>query len=126
MSSVAASDRVAIDRGSTYDGPVDEKRYRQLAHETLRRVEALFDEVDVDEADAESSGDVITIRFRDGSRCVVNTQSAVHQIWLAGGGRGYHFAWDDARGAWMDDRGEGEELFAVLRRITEQTIGVRL
>jgi CyaY protein len=105
---------------------MDEKSYRALAYETLSKVVDLFDEVDVEDADVETSGDVVTIRYRDGSRCVVNTQSPVQQIWLAGAGRGWHFAWDESRAAWMDDRGEGDELFAMLRKITKDTVGISL
>ncbi len=104
---------------------MDDKRYREIAFRTLREVEAMFDDVDAEDADIDGAGDVLTIRFRDASRCVVNTQSPVHQIWLAGGGRGWHFSWDDEKAVWLDDRGEGDELFEVLRRIARDS-GVEL
>jgi len=105
---------------------MDEKRYRELADAALRDILDLFDEVDVDDADAESSGDVITVRYRDGSRLVVNTQSPAKQMWLAGAGRGWHFSWDEAKKAWLHDKGTGDELFAILRKITKDTVGVDL
>lgn len=105
---------------------IDDKRYHQLADAALREILDLFDEVDVDDADAESAGNVITIRYRDGSRCVVNTQSAARQVWLAGSGHGWHFSWDEAAGAWLHDKGTGDELFAVLRKITKDCSGVDL
>jgi CyaY protein len=105
---------------------MDDKRYREVAFRTLREVESLFDEVDVEDADIDGGGDVLTIRFKDASRCVVNTQSPVHQIWLAGAGRGWHFSWDEAEEKWMDDRGGGDELFAVLRRIAKDAAGIEL
>jgi CyaY protein len=103
---------------------MDDKRYRELADTALREILDLFDEVDVDDADAESSGDVVTVRYRDGSRLVVNTQSPAKQMWLAGAGRGWHFSWDEERGGWLHDKGTGDELFAVLRQITKDTVGV--
>lgn len=105
---------------------MDEKSYRTIAHDTLGRVMSLFDDVDVDDADIDTSGDVITIRYRSGSRCVINTQSAVQQIWLAGAGRGWHFSWDETQKAWMDDRGAGDELFAILKKITQDEANLTL
>ena len=105
---------------------MDDRRYRELADAALRGVLDLFDEVDVEDADAESTGDVVNIRYRDGSRSVVNTQSATQQMWLAGGGRGWHFSWDEERGVWLHDKGTGDELFAVLRQITKDAAGVDL
>lgn len=105
---------------------MDDKRYQELADEALREILDLFDDVDVDDADAETTGNVVTIRYRDRSRCVVNTQSAAHQMWLAGAGRGWHFSWDDDAGAWKHDKGTGDELFAVLRKITKDASGIDL
>lgn len=102
---------------------LEEPRYRELAREALHRVESAFDEVDLEDADVESSGDVVNITFRGGSRCVVNTQGPTRQLWLAGAGRGWHFSWDEDSGRWLDDRGAGEELFAVLTRISRDAIG---
>ena len=50
----------------------------------------------------------------------------MQQIWLAGAGRGWRFSWDEGRGAGMDDRGDGDELFALLKKITMDTIGLAL
>jgi CyaY protein len=102
---------------------LEEKRYRELAADTLRKVLDLFEEVDVDDADAEPSGDVITITYGNGSKCVVNTQSATCQMWLAGAGRGWHFDYDEERGQWLDAKGSGDELFAILRDITNRAAG---
>jgi CyaY protein len=105
---------------------MDDKRYRELADAALRDILDLFDDVDVDDADAESAGDVINVRYRDGSRLVVNTQSPAKQIWLAGAGKGWHFSYDESASAWMHDKGTGDELFAVLKKITKDTVGVDL
>lgn len=96
---------------------MDESRYLDLAHGTFRRLLDAFDAIDVDEADAESAGDVITITWKDGSRCVVNTQRPVRQVWLAGGARAWHFDWDEASGSWLDDKGSGAELCATIEAI---------
>lgn len=69
---------------------MDENRYLDLAHQTFRRILDAFDGVDVEEADVETAGDVITITWRSGAKCVINTQRPVRQIWLAGGDRAWH------------------------------------
>lgn len=104
---------------------MDEGRYLDLAHDTMRRVLDLFDEIDADEADAESAGDVITVTFRDGSRIVLNTQRPARQLWLAGGDRAWHFSWDQARESWIDDKGSGDELVSTLRALCARA-GVEL
>ncbi|MCS6797872.1 MAG: iron donor protein CyaY [Myxococcota bacterium] len=105
---------------------MDESRYRELAADALRRVVDVFDDLDPDVADVDTSADVVTITLRGGAagKIVVNTQGAVRQIWLAGRGRGWHFAYDEASGRWLDDRGTGEELFTVLRGLVRDAIGV--
>ena len=103
---------------------MDEQRFRHLADLTFRRILDGFEAIDADDADVETAGNTIHITFRDGSRCVVNTQSAVAQIWLAGGGSGWHFSYDEAAGKWLHDKGTGDELFATLTQLTTKTIGI--
>lgn len=93
---------------------MDENRYLELAHETFRRIVDAFDDIDWKEADVETSGDVITITWSDRSRCIVNTQRPVRQIWLAGGDRAWHFDWDEGSKRWLDDKGSGAELVATI------------
>ena len=103
---------------------MDEQRFRLLADEAFRRILDGFDAIDADDADLETSGNTIHITFRNGARCVVNTQSAVHQIWLAGGQSGWHFSYIEEAQAWVHDKGTGDELFATLARLTESAIGI--
>lgn len=105
---------------------MDDARFRLLADETFRRILDAFDEIDVDDADVETAGGVINITFRGGSRCVINTQAAAHQIWLAGAKSGWHFSYDQEAEAWVHDKGTGDELFAVLKRLTRDTTGLEL
>ncbi len=102
---------------------MDEQRFSHLADATFKRILDGFDAIDADDADVETAGNTINITFRDGSRCVVNTQSAVCQIWLAGGQSGWHFDYDEPSRSWLHDKGTGDELFAVLTRLSEAAIG---
>lgn len=103
---------------------MDEQRFRKLADDTFRRIIDGFDAIDADDADVDTAGNTVHIAFRDGSKCVINTQSAVSQIWLAGAQSGWHFSYDDAAGKWLHDKGSGDELFSTIARITKQAIGV--
>jgi len=103
---------------------MDEQRFRKLADETFKQILDGFDAIDADDADIETAGNTIHIAFRGGARCVINTQSAVSQIWLAGGQSGWHFSWDEATSAWMHDKGTGDELFATLTRLSRAAIGI--
>lgn len=103
---------------------MDEQRFRQLADETFKRILDGFDAIDADDADVDTAGNTINITYKNGTRCVVNTQGAVRQIWLAGGQSGWHFSYDDAAQKWLHDKGTGDELFDVLTRLTRQALGV--
>jgi len=103
---------------------IDEKRYLELADRTLSRVLRAFDEVDTDDADLDVAGDVISVRFRDGSRAVLNTQRPTRQLWLAGGARAWHFDWHEPSGTWLDEKGTGTELFAMLAELTKRGAGI--
>ena len=101
---------------------MDERRYLELAEKALARIVSAFDEIELDAADVDSSGDVVTITFglaakAAGRRVVVNTQRPARQIWLAGGDRAWHFSYDEASARWMDDRATGAELFATVRAV---------
>src|SRR4051812_46905451 len=102
---------------------MDDQRFRQLADDTFRQILDGFDDIDADDADIETAGNTLNITFRNGKRCVVNTQSSVHQIWLAGGQSGWHFDYDAARGKWLHDKGTGDELFDIIRRLTHVSTG---
>jgi CyaY protein len=99
---------------------LEESRYLDLAHGAFRRIMDAFDHIDIDDADIESAGDVLTITWKDGSRCVVNTQRPVRQIWLAGGDRAWHFGFDPATRSFHDDKGSGATLEGTIESIARQ------
>ena len=106
---------------------LDEPTYLRLADEAFARIETGFEDVDPDVVDCERAGDVLTLTFANGKRCVVNTQRPVRQMWLAANARAWHFGWDEGSRRWLDDKGTGDELFAVLARVVrDQAPGVTL
>lgn len=105
---------------------MDESRYQHLADEALRKLESMLDDVDAEDVDLERAGDVLTLTFRDGKKAVVNTQRPTRQIWLAANARAWHFGFDEASGRWLDDKGQGVELFARIAEIVKEQSGIAI
>jgi CyaY protein len=103
---------------------MDEPRYQLLADDTLKKLESMLEDVDADDVDVERSGDVLTLTFRDGKKCVVNTQRPTRQMWLAANARAWHFGWDEANSRWLDDKGQGVELFEHVAAIVKELAGI--
>jgi CyaY protein len=114
-----------------------ENEYLALADRTFRRIEDMFEDVDADDVDVERAGDVVTLVFKNGGKCIVNTQRPTRQIWLAVAGsaaggtaqapnaaRAWHFDWDGAR--WVDAKDDTVELLGAIARIAEEQAGVRV
>ncbi len=91
--------------------------YDELTRTAFRTIEDAFEDIDADDADVYCAGNTLTIAFADGQKCIVNTQRAVEQIWLAGDRRAWHFSFDTERACWMDDQGGGVELLAQVAEL---------
>jgi len=103
---------------------MDEARYLQLVDGVFKALQDAFDDVDPDDVDAYTAGDVLTLTFRDRSKCVVNTQRPTRQVWLAARSRAWHFSLDESSGKWLDDKGRGDELFATVRAVVRDAAGL--
>lgn len=103
---------------------MDESRYHELTDAAFRRIEDAFESIDADDVDLERAGDVLTLLFGSGVRCVVNTQRPTRQIWLAANARAWHFSFDEPSGRWLDDKGSGLDLFAAVTRVVKETAGI--
>lgn len=105
---------------------MDESRYQTLADDAFRTMESMFEDVDADDVDVERAGDVMTLTFRDGKKCVVNTQRPTRQIWLAANARAWHFSYDESSKSWLDDKGQGIELLQRVADIVKEHAGVEV
>jgi CyaY protein len=105
---------------------MDEARYNQLTSAAFKRILAAADALDPDVLEADSTGDMVTLTARNREKCIVNTQRAVRQLWVAGKGQGIHFTYDDASGTWKDDKGRGLELFSFVAEVVNDISGVEL
>ena len=103
-----------------------ESRYHLLVAEAFRKLEDAVADLDPEDVDVDSAGDVVTLTLKGSQRCIVNTQRPTRQIWVAWAakGRAWHFSYDEAQQRWLDDKGHGEELFATLKTIVKETAGV--
>lgn len=103
---------------------IDEQRYQHLADAAYRRIADAFEHIDPEVVDCEVAGDVVTLTFKGGKRAIVNTQRPTRQIWLAAGARAWHFSYDEAQDRWMDDKGQGAELYATIAAAVRDMGGV--
>ena len=102
---------------------MDEARYNQLVAAVFKRMLAAADAIDPDVLEAESTGDMLTLTAASREKCIVNTQRAVRQVWVAGRGEGIHFSYDEASGTWRDDKGRGLELFSFVSGVVQAACG---
>jgi CyaY protein len=103
---------------------LDETTYQKLAEQAFRTIGDAFDRVDSEIIDCEVAGDVVTLTWKGGRKCIANTQRPTRQIWLAANAQAWHFSWDPTTSRWLDDRGRGEELFSTIARIVKDAVGV--
>ena len=101
---------------------MEEKRYRQLVAETYKKLEAAFDAVDPDVVELSRAGDVVTLLFPDGMRCILSPQPPLRQLWVAARTSAVHFNWSDEANAWQDDQGKGLELWSYLKDLVKREV----
>jgi CyaY protein len=100
---------------------VNESEFHLAVDDVLARIERAAEASEAIETDLESG--ILTLGCPDGSRIIVNRQTASREIWVAARSGGFHYAWRD--GAWRDTRSSAE-LFAALREIVAAQAGERL
>jgi CyaY protein len=103
---------------------MEEKLYRQMVDDVFRRIDAAFADVDPDLAESMYEQGTLTIVFRETHKLILSPQAPVRQIWAAFRDRAWHFGLDGASGRWLDDRGAGVELFALVQDLTRDAAGV--
>src|SRR6185295_10926416 len=70
---------------------VDESTYQKVVAKTFRAIEDALEPVDPDVIELSNTGDVLTLTFKSGVRCVLNTQRPVRQLWMAAKDTAWHF-----------------------------------
>ena len=105
---------------------MDDKTFDALVAKLWRRLTDAIDTIDPDVVEATATPDIVTLEIAGGKEVVVNTQRAVHQVWVAAQGHGLHFDWDPVRESFWDDKGQGLELLAFLAGVLRDETGVDL
>lgn len=90
-----------------------ETEFLERAEQVLAAIERTLDEADVD-IETSRSGNVLTLELGNGSKVIVNSQAPMQQLWIAGRGGAFHYAWRD--GSWRDTR-DGSEFFGALSKL---------
>ncbi len=80
-----------------------------------------LDAIDPDDLDSQLSMGVLSMEFADGSKAILNRQTAAHQIWLAMSATAWHFEKNPDNGTWVDTKGRGE-----LREILASELSKKL
>ena len=105
---------------------LDEKQYRRLLDETFARIDRAFENVDPDLAESNVSQGALTVTMQGGQRLILSPQPSPRQLWVAFRDRAWHFDWDEAQSRWLDDRGQGVEVMALVAQMTLEAAGVKL
>jgi CyaY protein len=103
---------------------MEEKLYRRMVDDVFRRIDAAFETADPDLAESTLSQGTLTIVFREKLELILSPQTPVCQIWAAFRDRAWHFGLAGDGGAWVDDRGEGIELFRLVEDLARSHAGV--
>jgi len=103
-----------------------EGAYRKRVDEVLERLDKGFENVDPDLAESDFSQGTLVITFRQAHKLILSPQAPLRQIWAAFRDRAWHFGLDSASGRWLDDRGQGIELFALVADLARKHASVEV
>ncbi len=99
---------------------MNESEFRDIADETIVSIQDAIDNCDAD-IDYDEIGGVLTLEFDNGSKIIFSKQPPALQLWMAAKSGGFHFDYEEHSHQWICDSGDGEELYAMLSRLsTEQ------
>jgi CyaY protein len=102
----------------------DDRTYRARIDETLKHIDAAFEDVDPDLAESDYAQGSLIITFKQAHKLILSPQAPLRQLWVAFRDRAWHL--NDEGGRWIDDRGQGVELLALIADLTKQNAGVAL
>jgi CyaY protein len=103
---------------------IGEAEYRQRVDDVMRRIDIAFEDVDPDLAESDYSQGSLVVTVRQALKLIVSPQTPLRQIWVAFRDRAWHLSLTDDR--WLDDRGEGTELFALVAALVRDHAGIAL
>ena len=98
-----------------------DQEFLPIAEALMQGLLMKLDTFDPDELEADGAAGVIKMSFASGGPCVLNRQTAAHQMWLAEGATAWHFELDESSGDWLDTKGRGS-----LQRVLSEVLTARL
>jgi iron donor protein CyaY len=105
---------------------IDEKIYRQLLDQTFERIDAAFEEIDPDLAEVALALGTLTITYPGNLRMMLTPQPSPRQLWVAFRDRAWHFDYDEVKQRWLDDRGQGIDVYKLIEETTREVGGVQV
>lgn len=105
---------------------MDESTYRRCVDEVMKRLDAAFENVDPDLAESDYAQGTLVITFKETHKLILSPQTPLRQIWVAFRDRAWHLNLDPTSGRWMDDRGQGVELFQLISGLAQEHAGVAI
>lgn len=101
-----------------------ETEFLALIEQVLNSVESQADDWTVShdiDIEASRNGNVLNLVFEDGSHVVINSQTAVQELWLAARSGGFHYRYDGQH--WKNTRG-GPDFPDALSQVCSVAAGV--
>lgn len=99
---------------------LSEAKFEGIADATLEKMVETVSDLEDDALEADLESGVLTLRFDDGVKYVINSHRAARQIWMAAGASAWHFDYDGE--AWISTK-TGEELWSLVEHHMSKKLG---
>lgn len=99
---------------------LSEREFDDLADRTLKDLLDALADLEDESLDADLESGVLTLRFDDGTRYVLNSHRAARQIWMAADASAWHFDWDGRE--WISTKSK-DELWSLVEHRTSARLG---
>ena len=101
---------------------METKEYLNQTEKLFRTVENRLEKFE-EEVDYDRTPDKLETTVEEsGRKIVINTQRAIHEIWLAGNSRGWHFQYDVNNSHWYA-HAEKVEFYNCLSELLSDQLG---
>jgi len=98
-----------------------EQDFEIAADSELRALRLAFDQLDLEDVEADLENGILTITIGDDTEYVINSHRAARQIWMAAERTAWHFD-RNASGKWVASK-TGDELWAALEAALTRKLG---
>ncbi|MBX2810500.1 MAG: iron donor protein CyaY [Myxococcales bacterium] len=102
---------------------LSESAFCLLAEETLEKLMEVLSDLEDEGLEADLESGVLTLKFDDGARYVINSHRAALQIWMAADTTAWHFSW--VNNSWTAQK-TGEELWETVKHRVGAKLGRQL